>query len=1214
MSESLAAALRERVLLLDGATGTMQQSYKLSEADFRGELLSDHTHDLQGNGDVLSLTQPDIVYETHEAFLQVGAEIIETNTFNANSISQSDYGLENRVYHLNRESARIASRAAKAWSTDKKRRFVAGVLGPTNRTASISPNVNDPAFRNVQFMELVRVYTESLNGLFDGGIDLVMIETIFDTLNAKAAIYAYQDAIRRHKVEIPLMISGTITDASGRTLSGQTTEAFWASVRHAKPLLLGLNCALGAEDLRPRVYELSQCADSWVSVHPNAGLPNELGEYEDTPEVMASVLGEMLDEGWLNLVGGCCGTTPAHIAAIADKVKESNARRKPTPRQDFVVSGLEPLVWKDESLFINIGERTNVTGSARFKRLIKRGNFDEALDVAREQVENGAQIIDVNMDEGLLDGIACMQRFLNLIAGEPDIARVPIMIDSSDWDVIEAGLQCAQGKCIVNSISLKDGESRFIERATKCKQYGAAVIVMAFDEEGQAASYERRIEIMERAYRLLVEEIHFPPEDIVFDANIFPLASGQEESRTYGTDFIQACAWVKENLPYAKTSGGISNISFSFRGNDQVREAIHAVFLYHAVDAGLTMGIVNAGQLTSYEDIPRDLRDAVEATVLNTDPEAGERLLEIATTLRDTRVTEEDVLAWRDESVSERLAHSLVHGIDRFIIDDTEEARSQSARPIHVIEGPLMDGMNIVGDLFGSGRMFLPQVVKSARVMKRAVAYLEPFIDAEKGKTNDQRFKGTIVIATVKGDVHDIGKNIVGVVLQCNNYRVIDLGVMVPCEKILQVAKEEQADLIGLSGLITPSLNEMVHVASEMQRAGFTLPLLIGGATTSRAHTAIRIEPVYDGPVIYVPDASRGVGVVADLLSDSRRDKLIEDTRTLYAQVRDRRANAPKREFLDIKTARGNAPKWNWQTYSPPIPNTLTFQHFDDVAIELIRDYIDWSPFFKTWGLAGKFPDILDDEIVGSTAREVYSDAQSLLDELSNSDALHIRGCLEFWPANRRGDDIVIWTNESRDQPRKTLFHVRQQQAVQGANLCLSDFVAPEKYRDFIGGFVTAISVNQNSKYAKTTDDGERILIQGLCDRLVEAFTEYLHQRVRIEFWGYAEAEAYTNPELIDEVYRGIRPAPGYPACPDHSEKKTLVELLDAENVVGVTLTENFAMTPASSVAGWYFSHPEAKYFPVRIQNDQVADLAKRKGQSKNEISKWLSFAGDSAR
>ncbi|MCY4129143.1 MAG: methionine synthase [Gammaproteobacteria bacterium] len=1212
MPDPLAAELRERVLLLDGATGTMQQSYRLSEADFRGKQFADHSHPLQGNGDVLSLSQPDIVYETHEAYLRVGAEIIETNTFNANAISQSDYGLENRVYDLNLESARIARRAADAWSSDAKRRFVAGVLGPTNRTASISPDVNDPAYRNVKFKELVDVYAESLEGLFDGGIDLVMVETIFDTLNAKAAIYAYQHAVRQRRTDTPLMISGTITDASGRTLTGQTTEAFWASVRHANPLLLGLNCALGADDLRPRIYELTQCSESMVSVHPNAGLPNELGEYEETPEDMAEVLGEMLNDGWLNLVGGCCGTTPAHIEAIAERIQGANARRKPTPRRDFVVSGLEPLVWKDDSLFLNVGERTNVTGSARFKRLIKNEKFDEAIDVARDQVENGAQVIDVNMDEGLLDGAACMQRFLNLIAGEPDIARVPIMIDSSDWEVIEAGLQCAQGKCIVNSISLKDGESAFIDRATKCLQYGAAVIVMAFDEEGQAASYERRIAIMERAYRLLVDEVNFPPEDIVFDPNIFPLASGQDESRTYGTDFIRACAWVKENLPYAKTSGGISNISFSFRGNNQVREAIHAVFLYHAVEAGLTMGIVNAGQLTSYDDVPTELRDVVEATVLNTDPDAGERLLELATTLSDTRVTEEDVLAWRDDSVSERLSHALVHGIDRFIVEDTEEARAESERPIHVIEGPLMDGMNTVGDLFGSGRMFLPQVVKSARVMKRAVAYLEPFIEAEKDTEAAQRFKGTIVIATVKGDVHDIGKNIVGVVLQCNNYRVIDLGVMVPSEKILEVAKEEHADLIGLSGLITPSLNEMVHVASEMQRLGFTLPLLIGGATTSRAHTAIRIEPAYDGPVIYVPDASRSVGVVADLLSADRRDTLVKNTRDQYAEVRKRRATAPKRELLDIEAARANAFQWDWETYTPPIPTSLSLQRLYDVAIEKVRAYIDWTPFFKTWGLAGKFPDILDDAVVGTSATEVYNDAQVMLDALSNDQALHVRGCFKFWPANRSDDDITIWLDDSRTQPLTTLYHVRQQQVVEGSNLCLSDYIAPKRMIDFIGGFVTAVSVREGSDYANTQDDGERILLQGLCDRLVEAFTEYLHERVRVAYWGYASTESLSNEELIDEAYQGIRPAPGYPACPDHSEKKTLVDLLNARETVNVTLTENYAMTPASSVAGWYFSHPESKYFPVRLQRDQVIDLAARKRLSVDEISNWLSFAGES--
>ena len=1097
MSNSLAAALRDRVLLLDGATGTMQQRHGLSETDFRGTAFADHGQPLQGNGDVLSLTQPDIVYETHDAYLRVGAEIIETNTFSANAISQEDYGLQDRVYDLNLASASIARRAADAWTSETKPRFVAGVLGPTNRTASISPDVNDPAFRNVQFVELVSAYMDALDGLIDGGADLIMIETIFDTLNAKAAIYAYQSALRTRQLDIPLMISGTITDASGRTLTGQTTEAFWASIRHANPLLLGLNCALGAEDLLPRVQDLHRCSEFFLSVHPNAGLPNELGEYDETPEHMANVIGEMLDQKWLNLVGGCCGTGPAHIEAIADRVERANARQCPISRRGFIVSGLEPLVHTDDSLFINVGERTNVTGSARFRRLIKSDQFDEALEIAKEQVANGAQIIDVNMDEGLLDGAACMRRFLNLIAGEPDIARVPIMVDSSDWDVIEAGLACVQGKCIVNSISLKDGESEFIERARKCLQYGAAVIVMAFDEKGQADSYARRIEIMERAYRVLVDVVQFPAEDIIFDPNIFPLASGQEESRTYGTDFIRACAWVKENLPFAKTSGGVSNISFAFRGNNTIREAIHAVFLYHAVKAGLTMGIVNAGQLTNYDDIPVELRDIVEATVLNTDPDAGEKLLEYATNIQDSRETVEDVLAWRDESVKSRLEYSLVHGIDRFIVEDTEEARIQADKPIQVVEGPLMDGMNTVGDLFGSGRMFLPQVVKSARVMKRAVAYLEPFIEDEKDSSMGSRFKGTIVMATVKGDVHDIGKNIVGVVLQCNNYRVIDLGVMVPSEQILAVAIEEKADLIGLSGLITPSLNEMVHVASEMQRQGFTLPLLIGGATTSRAHTAIRIDPAYDGPVIYVPDASRSVGVVADLLAEERRDALLAKTHTTYEEIRTRRGAAPKRKFLDIEQARANRFEWDWADYSPPRPHVLTRQVIQGVPIATLREYIDWTPFFKTWGLIGKYPAILNDDVVGSSARDVYDEAQVMLDVFEKTDDLYVRGCIQFWSANQNGDDIVLWSDESKNTRLATLFNVRQQQETSGFSLCLSDYVAPEGFNDYIGAFVTAVSLNNDSKFVVSEDEGEQILIQGLCDRLVEAFTEYLHERVR---------------------------------------------------------------------------------------------------------------------
>ena len=1209
MPNPLTAALRERVLLLDGATGTLQQSYNLAEADFRGQAFAHSSHPLQGNGDVLTLSQPDIVYETHAAYLKVGAEIIETNTFSANAISQADYGLAHRVFDLNFESAKIARRAANDFATTAKPRFVAGVLGPTNRTASISPDVNDPAFRNISFAELVDVYSASLNGLISGGVDLIMVETIFDTLNAKAAIFAYQDAVTRHRVDLPLMISGTITDASGRTLSGQTCEAFWSSVRHANPLIIGLNCALGAEALRPRVQEIASCAETFVSVHPNAGLPNEFGEYDETPDHMAEVLVDMLIEGWLNLVGGCCGTTPAHIEAIADVILRANRRRIPNSRREMVISGLEPLKVNDESLFLNIGERTNVTGSARFKRLIKNGKFDEAVEVAREQVENGAQVIDINMDEGLLDGVECMRRFLYLIGSEPDIARIPLMIDSSDWNVIEAGLQCVQGKCIVNSISLKDGETAFTERARRCLQYGAAVVVMAFDEEGQAASYQRRIEIMGRAYRLLVQDVGFPPEDLIFDPNIFPIASGQEESRTYGPDFIRACSWVKENLPLAKTSGGISNVSFAFRGNNQVREAIHAVFLYHAINAGLTMGIVNAGQLATYEEIPNELRDIAEAAVLNSDPDAGERLLELATTLQDTQEIAEDVLAWRFESVQERLSHALVRGIDKFIVEDTEEARLQVERPIEVIEGPLMDGMNVVGDLFGSGKMFLPQVVKSARVMKKAVGHLQPYIEQQKGSATDRRYKGKIVLATVKGDVHDIGKNIVGIVLQCNNYRVIDLGVMVPCEKILAAAEEEGADLIGLSGLITPSLGEMVHVAAEMQRLKLNLPLLIGGATTSRAHTAIKIAPVYEGPVIYVPDASRSVGVVSDLLSDQRRNALLEDTRRQYARVRERRATAPARRYVDLATARENAFKWDWAQYVPPRPRTFDLTRVDDVSVSTIREFIDWTPFFKTWGLAGKFPAILDDEIVGEAARDIYAEAAAKLDELANQNTLEIRGCLKFWRANRRDDDIVLWSDDSRSCELATLFHVRQQQAHTGPNLCLSDFVAPEGGADFMGGFVTSVSIRESASQISALDDGEQILIQGLCDRLVEAFTEYLHEQVRKAYWGYAVEEDISNRERIAEAYRGIRPAPGYPACPDHSEKRTLINLLDATSTIDVALTENYAMDPAATVAGWYFSHPAAKYFPVRTQRDQVVDLAKRKHVTTAEIERWLGFA-----
>ena len=1208
MTHPLKAALEDRILLMDGGTGTMFQALDLKEEDFRGKALDNHTHSLTGNFDVLNITQPEIVRDLHEKYLAVGADVIETNTFNSNAVSQADFGLENRAYDLNFHAAQVARQAADAFATEKKPRFVAGVLGPTNRTASISPKVEDPAFRNITFHQLVDTYSEAIDGLVKGGSDLILIETIFDTLNAKAAIFAYNQAKRNHGIDIPLMVSGTITDASGRTLSGQTCEAFWISVKHAKPLIAGLNCALGAEALRPRVHELAGIADTYVSVHPNAGLPNELGEYDEGPEQMATVIDDMLRERLLNMAGGCCGTTPEHIEALVDPVARWSQRPSKEPTHHFLASGLEPIRLTEDSLFVNIGERTNVTGSARFRRLIKNGDFDAALDIAREQVANGAQIIDINMDEGLLDGVECMRRFVNLIAGEPDIARVPLMIDSSDWQVIEAGLACAQGKSIVNSISLKDGEALFLERARSCLAHGAAVIVMAFDEEGQAANYERRIEIMSRAYSLLVNEVDFPPQDIIFDPNIFPLASGQEESRTYGTDFIRACAWVKENLPHARTSGGISNISFSFRGNDLVREAIHSVFLYHAIKAGLSMGIVNAGQLGSYEDIPPDLRETVEDVVLNRNPEASEKLLEMATSMQTTKEETVKTSAWRNEPVAERLSHSLVQGIDRYIVDDTEEARLQYDRPIEVIEGPLMDGMNVVGELFGSGRMFLPQVVKSARVMKRAVEYLEPFLEQEKEDSTTPNFKGTIVLATVRGDVHDIGKNIVGIVLQCNNYRVIDLGVMVPSEQILEVAAQENADIVGLSGLITPSLNEMVHVAKEMRRQNFTIPLLIGGATTSRAHTALKIEPEYDGPVIYVPDASRCVGVVADLLSEDRREAYVAETRRLYESVRQRRAQATERPVVSLAQARANSPEFDWDAYQPPRPSSLDLTLERDVPISILRHYIDWTPFFKTWGLIGKYPDILSDKVVGVTATEVYEEAQNQLTEFDAQQTLSIRACLQFFPANRVGDDVVLWQDETRSTVLDTFHFLRQQQVIEGSNLCLADYIAPEGIDDYLGLFATTVDC-KDTGYIDGLDDGEKIMLQGLCDRLVEAFTEYLHEKVRKEHWGYATTESYTNEDLIQERYRGIRPAPGYPACPDHSEKLTLFRLLNVEENVGVELTESFAMLPAASVSGWYFSHPYSKYFPVRMQNDQVKDLAKRKQVTVEEVSQWLSFA-----
>ncbi|MXW54840.1 MAG: methionine synthase [Gammaproteobacteria bacterium] len=1209
MASPLESALRERILLLDGATGTMQQRLGLTESDFRGKRFSDHEFDLKGNGDALSLSNPEVVKDIHLHYLDAGADIIETNTFSATRISQADFGLEEYVYELNLESARIAREAAQDRSTTSKPRFVAGVLGPTTRSASISPDVNNPAVRNVRFADLVAAYEEASLALIEGGCDFLMIETVFDTLNAKAAIYAINSAFRNKRRQLPVMVSGTITDASGRTLSGQTCAAFWNSISHAQPLIAGLNCALGAEALRPYVEEVSRIAPTFVSVHPNAGLPNELGEYDETPESMSEVLGEMVEAGFLNVVGGCCGTTPEHIESFADRIQGRKPRDFAQREPALMLSGLEPLRIDEESLFVNVGERTNVTGSARFRRLITENDYNAALEVARDQVINGAQVIDINMDEGLLDSEKAMQTFLDMLAGEPDIARVPVMIDSSDWNVLETGLRCVQGKCIVNSISLKDGEELFLSRAATCKEFGAAVIVMAFDEQGQADSLERRIEIIQRAYDLLTSEVKFDPWDIIFDPNVFALATGLEEHRNYGLDFIQACEWVSKNLPECHTSGGISNVSFSFRGNDRVREAIHSVFLFHAIRAGLTMGIVNPGQLTVYEDIPSDLRQAIEAVVLNQSDDAGDQLLELAQIYsgRGSSRTEES-LEWRESGAPERLSHALVHGITKYIVEDTEAARQMYDRAIEVIEGPLMNGMNTVGELFGSGKMFLPQVVKSARVMKQAVGYLVPFIESEKTQTGSIQHKGTIVMATVKGDVHDIGKNIVGVVLQCNNYRVVDLGVMVPAETILATAQKENADIIGLSGLITPSLSEMVHVASEMERLGFSIPLLIGGATTSKAHTALRIEPAYSGPVVYVPDASRSVGVAAALLSDKDKSQFVSQTRSEYEVIRKRRERTPQRKLRSLEDARNNGFKFDWNSYLPPCPNVLETTKIEIDSVSELEPYIDWTPFFQSWSLVGKYPKILDDPIVGKSARDLYSDARDYLAKMTLTNTVSLKGVVGFWPANNKGDDVILWADSDRKRPRLTLFHLRQQHSQEQPNLCLSDFVAPGTMEDYVGGFV--VTASSNLSLESNADDYEQIMVKALLDRLVESFAEYLHECVRKRYWGYMPDETLDNSQLIDEKYQGIRPAPGYPACPDHQEKLTLFELLNATEATGATLTENFAMLPAATVAGWYFSHPQSKYFPVqRILDDQLIDYANRRGIPAEEAVKWLSFS-----
>jgi 5-methyltetrahydrofolate--homocysteine methyltransferase len=1219
--------LGERILILDGAMGTMIQSYKLAEADYRGERFASFAQDLRGNNDLLSLTQPGVIREIHDAYLEAGADILSTNTFNSNAPSMADYGMEGLVYELNREAARLARAAADACmhKAPERQCFVAGVLGPTTRTASISPDVNDPGFRNINFDTLVAAYGESLRGLLDGGADLILVETIFDTLNGKAALFAIDCAFEARGRRWPIIISGTITDASGRTLTGQTPEAFWNSVRHARPLAVGLNCALGAKLMRPHIEELSNVADTYVSCYPNAGLPNPLSEtgYDETPDYTSGLLREFAQSGFFNIVGGCCGTTPAHIRAIAEAVKDLPPREVPQLEKKLRLSGLEPLNIGDDTLFVNVGERTNVTGSRAFARLILAGNYGAALAVARQQVESGAQMVDVNMDEAMLDSEKAMVTFLNLIASEPDISRVPLVLDSSKWSVIEAGLKCVQGKPVVNSISLKEGKDAFVRQAKLARRYGAAVIVMGFDEQGQADSLERRKTICRRCYDILTGEVGFPAEDIILDPNIFAIATGIEEHNNYGRDYIEATRWIRANLPYARVSGGVSNVSFSFRGNDPVREAIHTAFLYHAIKAGMSMGIVNAGQLGVYEEIPKDLLERVEDIILNRRPDAAERMVAFANTVKGGAKVQVEDLEWRKQSVERRLSHALVKGISDWIIEDTEEARQQAerdgGRPIHVIEGPLMDGMNVVGDLFGAGKMFLPQVVKSARVMKQAVAHLVPYIEAEKQKLalesgEAAKPKGKIVVATVKGDVHDIGKNIVGVVLQCNNYEVINLGVMVPASKILQVARDEKCDIIGLSGLITPSLEEMAHVAHEMEREGFTIPLLIGGATTSRVHTAVKIAPHYSGITVYVPDASRSVSVCSSLLSDGLRDEYTRSVRADYDKIRiQHQSKKPRAALLSITQARANAFNTDWSAYTPPAPKFIGVKEFRDYDLAAIARHIDWSPFFQTWELSGPYPKILQDPVVGEAARNVFAEGQAMLAKIIAGKWLVANAVAGLFPANGVGDDIEIYTDESRSQVAMRFHNLRQQaQKPTGKpNYCLADFVAPKGsgVKDYIGAFAVTSGIGIEARvkeFEARHDDYNAIMLKALADRLAEAFTEHLHQRVRREFWGYAADEMLDNDALIREEYRGIRPAPGYPACPDHTEKGDLFRLLDAPKV-GITLTENYAMWPAAAVSGFYYSHPESQYFAVgKIGPDQAEDYARRKRLPLSDIEKWL--------
>ena len=1216
----LRALMAERILVMDGAYGTMIQRYKLDEAAYRGTRFADWPSDLKGNNDLLSLTRPELISEIHEQYLEAGADIIETNTFSATTIAMADYGMQALAYELNVESAKLARACADRFSTAEKPRFVAGSMGPTNRTASISPDVNDPAARNVTFDELVEAYAEACRGLIEGGVDILLIETIFDTLNAKAAVFAVEQVFDDQGVRLPVILSGTITDQSGRTLSGQTTEAFYNSLRHARPLAMSLNCALGPDLLRQYVEEMSRVCETYVAVYPNAGLPNEFGEYDLSPEGMGRQIAEWAESGFLNMVGGCCGNTPPHIAAIARAVAGKKPRVVPQIAPACRLSGLEPLNIDKALNFVNVGERANVTGSAKFKRLILEGNYEAALDICREQVENGAQIVDVNMDEGMLDGVAAMRRFLNLCAGEPDISKVPVMIDSSKWEIIEAGLQCVQGKSIVNSISMKEGEDSFREHARLCRRYGAAVIVMAFDEAGQADTQARKVEICTRAYRILVDEIGFPPEDIIFDPNIFAVATGIEEHNNYGVDFIEATREIKRALPHALVSGGVSNVSFSFRGNNPVREAIHAVFLYHAIKAGMDMGIVNAGQLAVYDDLPDDLRNAVEDVILNRDPDAGERLVEIAPRYAGEAHAEKvEDKEWRSWPVTQRLAHALVKGITEFIDEDTEAARQQAERPLHVIEGPLMDGMNVVGDLFGAGKMFLPQVVKSARVMKKAVAYLEPYLEAEKQELAAAggvlKSNGRILMATVKGDVHDIGKNIVGVVLQCNNYEVFDIGVMVPAQTILDKAREYQVDIIGLSGLITPSLDEMVHLAKEMTRQGFTIPLMIGGATTSKAHTAVKIEPQYAHGTVYVADASRAVGVASALLSDEQKSDFLAELRDEYAKVREQRAARNEaKDNIPLAEAQANPTPIDWPAASVVVPAHPGITVLKDIDLAEIVPFIDWTFFFHAWQLKGRFPKILDDAEKGEEAHKLYADAQAMLTQIIGQKWLGASAVVGLFPANAVGDDIEVYTDDARNQVRTTLHNLRKQgrQPAGKYNECLSDYIAPRDsgIADYIGGFAATSGIGIEDKLAEFEadhDDYHAIMLKALADRLAEALTEWLHRKVRRELWGYAPDEALDNAALIEEKYQGIRPAMGYPASPDHTEKDLLWDLLDAEANTGIWLTESKAMVPTAAVSGLYFAHPQARYFAVgKLNRDQVEDYARRKGATVEEMERWL--------